>query len=144
MKREIAKSYEYRKFFGKLKAEIITARQRVYQTVNRQLVELYLNIGKSIYEKIEISKWGEGIVESLAEDLQREFPDMRGFSTRNLWEMKKLHETYKAYQKLQPLVAELSWSHNLVILHQTESIEEKEFYLKTCISERWSRWRKML
>ncbi|MCL4378091.1 MAG: DUF1016 N-terminal domain-containing protein, partial [Actinobacteria bacterium] len=72
-------------------------------------------------------------------DLQKEFPDMKGFSSRNLWEMKKIYKTYRDNQKLQPLVAVLPWSHNLIILHRTEPIEEKEFYLKTCISERWSR-----
>lgn len=64
---------------------------------------------------------------------------MKGFSSRNLWEMKKIYKTYRDNQKLQPLVAVLPWSHNLIILHRTEPIEEKEFYLKTCISERWSR-----
>lgn len=133
------KSDEYGKFLGKLKERIIAARQRAYQTVNKQLVELYLHLGKSIYEKIEVSKWGESIVEKLSNDLQKEFPDMKGFSRENLWRMKKLYETYKNYKKLSPLVTELSWSHNLVILHQTESIEEKEFYLKTCVNEKWSR-----
>lgn len=130
---------EYRNFFIKLKDDIISARQKAYQTVNRQLVELYIRIGKGIYEKVEVSQWGEAVVETLAKDLQKEFPDMKGFSQRNLWEMKKLYETYKNDQILQPLVAELSWSHNLIILHQTQSIEEKEFYIKTCINERWSR-----
>lgn len=60
------RSYEYKEFFGKLKTEIIDARQKAYQTVNRQLLELYLHIGRSIYEKIEVSNWGEGIVEKLA------------------------------------------------------------------------------
>ncbi len=129
MTKDIIKSYEYRKFLGRLKEEIIAARQKAYQTVNKQLVELYLHIGNSIYEKIEVSKWGEGVVERLSNDLQKEFPDMKGFSSRNLWEMKKLYETYKNNQKLQPLVAELSWSHNVVILHQTQTMEEKEFYL---------------
>jgi predicted nuclease of restriction endonuclease-like (RecB) superfamily len=64
---------------------------------------------------------------------------MKGFSTQNLWRMKQLYETYKDNEKLSPLVRELSWTHNIVILHNTESIEEKEFYLKTCTSERWSR-----
>ncbi len=49
--------------------------------------------------------------------------------------MKKIYGTYRDTEKLQPLVAELSWSHNLVILHQTQSMEEKEFYLKTCLKE---------
>ncbi len=133
------KKTDYKKFLGSLKNEIIAARQKAYKTVNRQLVELYLNIGESIYEKVEVSKWGQGVVETLSRDLRNEFPDMKGFSSRNLWEMKKIYETYKDNLKLQPLVAVLSWSHNLVIVHQTDSSEEKEFYLKTCINERWSR-----
>lgn len=92
-----------------------------------------------MYEKIEVSKWGEGIVETLARDLQREFPDMKGFSRENLWRMKKLYETYKGYPKLSPVVTELPWTHNLLILFQTQGIEEKEFYLKACLKERWSR-----
>ncbi|MBI5099710.1 MAG: DUF1016 domain-containing protein [Nitrospirae bacterium] len=138
-KRNLVKKNDYKKFLGRLKDEIITARQKAYKTVNRQLVELYLSIGESIYEKVEVSNWGQGIVETLSQDLQKEFPDMKGFSSRNLWEMKKIFETYKDNQKLQPLVAELSWSHNLVIVHQTDSLEEKDFYLRTCINERWSR-----
>lgn len=134
----IIKAKGYREFFIRLKQEIISARQKAYQTVNKQLVELCVNIGKSIYEKIEISKWGEGIVETLAKDLQREFPDMKGFSVQNLWRMKQIYQTYKDHEKLSTLSRELSWSHNVLILHQTGSMEEKEFYIKTCIAERWS------
>ncbi len=133
------KSYEYRKFLGRLKEEIIAARQKAYQTVSKQLAELYIHIGKSIYEKIEVSKWGEGVVETLSKDLQKEFPDMKGFSVQNLWRMKQIYETYKDNPKLSPLVRELPWSHNAVILHQTQTMEEKEFYLRTCINEKWTR-----
>ena len=132
------KKNEYRIFLDTLKTEIISARQKAYQIVNQRLAELYLYIGKSIYEKIEVSKWGEGVVKTLAEDLQREFPDMKGFSKENLWRMKRLFEAYQNYPKLSTLLTELSWSHNVLILHNTTSIEEKEFYLKTCINERWS------
>ncbi len=138
-KNKLIKKTDYKKFLGRLKNEIITARQKAYKTVNRQLVELYLNIGECIYEKVEVSRWGQGVVETLSQDLQKEFPDMKGFSKENLWRMKKLYESYKSYPKLSPLVTELSWSHNLVILFQAQSIEEKEFYIKTCIQERWSR-----
>ncbi|MFH0790973.1 MAG: DUF1016 N-terminal domain-containing protein [Candidatus Omnitrophota bacterium] len=72
------------------------------------MAELYLYIGKSIYEKIEVSKWGEGVVETLAEDLQREFLDMKGFSKENLWRMKRLFETYKEHPKLSTLLTDLS------------------------------------
>lgn len=108
---KIAKN-DYRNFFATLKNEIISARQKVYQTVNRQLVALYLQIGKGIYEKVEVSKWGEGVVETLAKDLRKEFPDMKGFSVQNLWRMKQMYETYKDHEKLSPLVRELTWTHN--------------------------------
>ena len=135
---KVIKNDEYKIFFEKLKDEIVYARQKAYQTVNKQLVELYLFIGKNIYEKIEISKWGEGIVEKLSNDLKRAFPDIKGFSTQNLWRMKQLYETYKDNEKLSTLLRELPWSHNVLILHHTDTIEEKEFYLKTCINEKWS------
>lgn len=135
----IMKRTEYGKFLGKLKNDIITARGKAYQTINRQLVELYLKLGESIYEKIELSKWGQGVVETLSQDLKIEFPDMKGLSKENLWRMKKLYESYIDYPKLSPLVTELSWSHNLVILFRANSSGEKEFYLKSCINERWSR-----
>lgn len=138
MKADIIKTNEYKVFLGKLKQEIITSRQKAYQTVNKQLVELYLYIGKSIYEKVEISKWGERIIERLSLDLRREFPDMKGFSAQNLWRMKQFYETYKDNEKLSTLLRELPWSHNILILHHTDTIEEKEFYLKTCINEKWS------
>jgi predicted nuclease of restriction endonuclease-like (RecB) superfamily len=64
---------------------------------------------------------------------------MKGFSVQNLWRMKQFYETYKDNEKLSPLVRELSWTHNLIILHNTETTEEKEFYLKTCVTERWSK-----
>ncbi len=86
--------------------------QDPHKTVNKQLVELYLYIGRNIYEKIEISKWGEGIVEKLSKDLQETFSDMKGLSKENLWRMKRLYETYSNYPKLSTLLTELSWSHN--------------------------------
>lgn len=132
------KKNEYSAFLGRLKKEIVFARQKAYQAVNKQLTELYLLIGKGMYEKIEVSRWGEGIVETLAKDLQRAFPDMRGFSAQNLWRMKQIYETYKDHEKLSTLLRELPWSHNVLIVHHTSSIEEKEFYIKTGISERWS------
>ncbi len=139
MKKGVAPTKDYKNFVRDIVSEINQARYKVYQKINKQLVDIYLFIGGNIYEKIEVSRWGEGIVERLSNDLQRAFPDMKGFSKENLWRMKKLFETYKDYPKLSPLVTELTWSHNLIILFQTKSIEEKEFYLKSCTRERWSK-----
>ena len=70
-KGKLLKKTDYNMFLSRLKNEIITARQQAYKTVNRQLVELYLHIGESIYEKVEVSRWGQGIVETLSQDLRR-------------------------------------------------------------------------
>ena len=138
MSKDIVKSKEYQDFIVALVGKIKQTRQNVYQTANRQLVELYWYIGKSVYEKIEVAKWGEGIVEKMSGDLHMRLPDMKGFSGQNLWRMKQMYETYKDNSKLSTLLRELPWSHNILILHQTKAIEEKEFYLKTCINEKWS------
>ena len=130
---------EYNEFLSQLKAEITTARQKAYQAVNKQLLALYLFIGQQVYEKAELSQWGQGIVKQLSKDLQKAFPDIKGFSKQNLWRMKQMYETYKDTPKLSPLVRELPWTHNTIILSQTKTIEEKEFYIKTAINERWSR-----
>jgi predicted nuclease of restriction endonuclease-like (RecB) superfamily len=122
-----------------LVSQITHSRHDVYQTINRQLVDTYLYIGKSIYENVELAKWGAGIVQKLSSDLQQEFPGMKGFSAQNLWRMKELYETYKDNEKLSPLVRELPWTNNVIILHSTNTEEEKEFYLKTCILEKWTR-----
>jgi len=71
-------------------------------------------------------------------DLSLEFTGQSGFSARNLWNMKRFFETYRKYEKLQTLSAEISWSHNVLILDKTKLIEEKEFYLKMSVKERWS------
>ena len=139
MNQELTSKKEYKNFLEELVSQITRSRHDVYQTINRQLVDIYLYIGKSIYEKVELAKWGAGIVQKLSSDLQKEFPDMKGFSAQNLWRMKELYETYKDNEKLSPLVRELHWTHNVIILHSTNTEEEKEFYLKTCISEKWTR-----
>jgi predicted nuclease of restriction endonuclease-like (RecB) superfamily len=77
----------------------------------------------------------QDIVETLSKDLHQEFPDMKGFSAQNLWRMKQVYETYKNNKKLSTLLREIPWSHNVLILHHTETLEEKEFYMKTCSNE---------
>ena len=138
MNQELTSNTEYKNFLKQLVTQITHSRHEVYQTINRKLVDIYLYIGKSIYEKVELAKWGEGIVQKLSADLQKKFPDMKGFSAQNLWRMKELYETYKDNEKLSTLSRVLPWSHNVLILHQTSTYEEKEFYLKTCIAEMWS------
>ena len=106
--------------------------------VNKELINLYWQIGQYISEKIKLSVWGDSIVKELAEYLHRTDPTLKGFSDKNLWRMKQLYETYKDYPKLSSLLREISWTNNLTIISRTKSIEEKEFYLRQTIKERYS------
>ena len=79
---------------------------------------MYWDIGKSIVLKQETLGWGKSVVETFAKDLQKEFPGIQGFSARNLWNMRTFYLAYKDDQKLQPLVAEISWTKNVIIMER--------------------------
>ena len=100
--------------------------------------EVYQFVGEQIVNMQEKREWGDSVVEKLSSYLKMKFPDMSGFSVRNLWNMKRFYETYRSVEKLQTLSAEIAWSHNLLLLNRTKSMEEKEFYIKMSIKERWS------
>jgi len=119
--------------------ELIRAtRIRVLQNVNAELIDLYWQIGKHISYKIAESGWGKSVVAELANFIAQNEPSARGFSDKNLWRMKQFYETYKNLPKLSALLREISWSHNLAIMSRCKADEEKEFYLKLCIGERFS------
>jgi predicted nuclease of restriction endonuclease-like (RecB) superfamily len=125
--------------FDEVLGLIVAARTRSIASVNTVLIDLYWAIGKYISRKIEIEEWGKGTVEKLAAYIQRHQPNMRGYSARNLWRMTQFYEVYCKLPKLAPLVRELSWTHNLLILGRSKRDEEREFYLRVCIRERWGK-----
>lgn len=128
----------YEKLLSEIIKKVEESKHKAITTVNKLLVELYWFIGKTIVNLQEKSKWGDSVVEKLSQDLRMKYPEQKGFSVRNLWNMKKYSEIYTANKKLQTLSAEISWSHNILILNKTKTIEEKEFYLKMSLNERWS------
>lgn len=115
------------------------SRNNAIKAVNTELINLYWNIGQYISKQIELSVWGDAVVKELAEYLSRTEPDLKGFSDKNLWRMKQFYETYKDYPKLSPLVREISWTNNLIILSRTKTVEEREFYLRLTIQERYTK-----
>ncbi|MHB1423641.1 MAG: PDDEXK nuclease domain-containing protein [Gemmataceae bacterium] len=118
---------------------IDAARTRALAAVNTELIDLYWKIGEHISRKIAAEGWGQGTVKALAEYIQKCQPDARGFSASNLWRMMQFFETYRDEPKLAPLVRELSWTHNLLILSRSKRPEEREFYLRMALHERWSK-----
>jgi predicted nuclease of restriction endonuclease-like (RecB) superfamily len=117
---------------------IEAARTRAVTAVNTTLIDLYWSVGAYINIKISEEGWGKGTVEALAETIQRRYPGMTGYSARNLWRMNQFYEIYLDQPKLAPLLRELSWSHNLLILSRCKREEEREFYLRLTSRERWS------
>lgn len=118
---------------------IQAARGRALQAVNSELVELYWQVGGFISRKIETAAWGEGVVEELARFIARRHPDIKGFTRRSLFRMRQFFDTYRREPKVSPLVRQLSWTHNLLILSKCKRPEEREFYLRLAMKEKWAK-----
>ncbi len=133
----LAKNKYYDSMLGQIIKQIEDSKLKAFAEVNKALIYAYWNIGKVLSEN---ASYGKSVVEQLSEDLRMRYSDSKGYSPRNLWDMKRF---YESYQKLRPLVAELifriSWTNHLLILNKTQSDEEKEFYIKMSIQERWSK-----
>ena len=125
--------------FSEITQLITSARQRAVQAVNTTLIELYWQVGQTISHKIAQAEWGDGVVAQLAEHLARTQPGLRGFTRPNLFRMRQFYETYQADVIVSPLVRQLPWTHNIIILNQSKRPEEREFYLRLAIRERWSK-----
>ena len=125
--------------FAEITRLIERARQRAYRAVNTALIELYWQVGAYLSGKIKAAEWGEGVIEQLARHLASTQPGLRGFSAQNIWRMRQFHEAYQGQVILSPLVRELPWTHNLIILSRSKRPEEREFYLKMAAQEKWSK-----
>lgn len=115
------------------------ARSNAIRAVNAELIKLYWNIGEYISKKIELSEWGDSVVKELANFIQTQEPEIKGFSDKNIWRMKQFFDTYKNFPKLSTLVREISWTNNLLIFSRCKTIEEMEFYIKYSRQENYSK-----
>jgi predicted nuclease of restriction endonuclease-like (RecB) superfamily len=131
--------HDYSVLLMAIKQRIRTGQYEALRAVNTALIGLYWDIGSLIVERQAGATWGRAVVEQLAADLQAEFPGIQGFSSRNLWYMRTFYETYADNQKLQQLVAEIGWSHNIVIIERCKNDLQREFYLRMTRRMGWSR-----
>lgn len=128
----------YKELLNDIKQKIILAQYSALKAINRELINLYWEIGKTIVENQEKAGWGKSVVEQLTKDLQIDFPGMRGFSSRNLWYMRNFYNDYNSNTKLQAVIAEISWTHHLLILEKCKDPLEREFYIKMARKYKWS------
>lgn len=99
---------EYRQFIEELKSRVVSARIAVARAIIHEAILLYWDIGRGIVEKQQTHGWGDSVVELIASDLRRTFPGVRGFSPRNVWDMRRLYEAYTTPEFLKQAVQEIS------------------------------------
>lgn len=122
-----------------LKGRIHNAQQRATLAVNRELVLLYWQIGNDILTRQAQQGWGAKVIERLAHDLRAAFPDMKGFSPRNLKYMRAFAEAWPDAEFVQEVLAQLPWYHQLALLDKLSSPESRRWYAIKAIEHSWSR-----
>ena len=130
---------DYQAFLKEIKEKILKAQYKALKAVNRELISLNWDIGKSIVEKQEELGWGKSVVETLSKDLQNEFPGIHGFSSQNLWRIRRFYLEYQGNTKLAPMVREIGWSHNIAIFEKCKDDLKKEFYIRMTKKYGWTK-----
>jgi len=125
--------------FEEIAAIIERSRENAFRAVNRELITMYWEIGKYISEKSKTGGWGKSVVSDFARFVQSRYLGIRGFSAQNIWRMKQFYETYAGNEKLSPLVREISWTNNVLIMMAAKTDEEREFYLLMCAKNNYSK-----
>jgi len=136
---KISTTAAYKVFLTEIKEKVYRSQYDALKQVNTTLIKLYWEIGKSILGKQQKHKWGKSIVENLSDGLQKEFPGINGFSVQNLWYMRKFYKEYYEDTKLQPLVGDIGWSHNLRIMDKCKDKQEREFYILMTKKYGWTK-----
>jgi len=129
----------YADFLQTVKQRIHKSRVIAYRTVNKELIALYLDIGKEIAKRQERDGWGKSVVERLSHDLQKEFSSTSGFSAQNLWFMRQLYIEYNRAPNLLRLVREIPWGQNITIMTKIKDADERAYYLRMTAEMGWSR-----
>jgi predicted nuclease of restriction endonuclease-like (RecB) superfamily len=136
---ELSVPNDYATILAQAKERIRSAQFEALKAVNKELVGLYWDLGRLIVERQADAEHGAAIAERLAADLQQEFPGISGFSRRNVFYMREFYLAYSDLPKVQPLVAQIGWSQNLVILQRCKDALEREFYIRMTRKFGWSK-----
>ena len=124
--------------FIEIAQTIKSARENAYRKVNEELILMYQTIGKFLSGKSKEASYGDAYIDSLAAFIQDQFPGIKGFNRRGLYRMKQFYELYAGNEKVSALLTQLSWTNHLLIMSGCKSEEEREFYIRLAIKERYS------
>ena len=129
----------YGKLLASLKEEIRTSRIKAHLAVNKEMICLYWRIGKDILDRQEKLGWGSKVIDNISKDLRKEFPEIKGLSTKNLLYMQTFAKSYSDYQLTQQFVAQIPWGHNCVIMDSIPDHNQRIWYIRKTIENGWSR-----
>jgi predicted nuclease of restriction endonuclease-like (RecB) superfamily len=130
---------DYRELLEELKGRIRSSQIKAAIAVNRELILLYWQIGRDILFRQTQEGWGSKVVSRLSEDLRREFPDMKGFSPRNLKYMRAFAEAFPDEQIVLQVVAQIPWGHSQILLNKLDDPEQRLWYAQQTLENGWSR-----
>ena len=156
---KLSNNKEYISWLKEVKSKIYSIQIKAAIAVNHTMLAFYWNLGKDIADNQNKNKWGDTVIEQLSEDLHKEFPEMKGFSRRNLFYMKKWYLFYNeqvqlvqqvvalietptkdnTIEKVQQLVGQIPWGHNILIITKIKNITEALFYANETVKNAWSR-----
>ena len=124
--------------FDEVVSIIETARSNAFRKVNEELILMYMNVGRFLSEKTKDASYGDGYVSVLADYIQQKYPGIKGFTRRGLYRMKQFYELYAGNEKVSTLLTQLNWSNHLLIMSGAKTDEEREFYMRLSIKDRYS------
>lgn len=126
----------FREIINTIKYEIKTTQVRTINQVNNEFINLYYRIGKILEEN---SKYGNNFIKNISHSINLEFPNIKGFSERNLIRMKRFYNEYKNYEKVPQAVAQLPWGHNILLFEKIKDKNIRIIYTEASIKNGWSR-----
>ena len=130
---------DYLQTLESVKTRIYETRARIVKSINKEQTQFYWDIGKILHSKLQTENWGKGVVKRMSQDLQLEFPEMKGINPSDLWRARSFYEQYMDNEKLGQLARELPFNHNLRIFERVEDEKAREFYLTVASHNFWSR-----
>ncbi len=129
----------YKDFLEGLKVKIKTTQLKAARAINTELISLYWHIGNEILQRQEKQGWGSKVIDKLSHDLINSFPDMKGFSARNLKYMRLFAKNYPDLEFVQEALAQITWYHNITLLDKVKDPNERLFYIDKAVTHGWSR-----
>lgn len=135
----ISEIEKYNSFLVDIKTQIKLSQQKAFNAVNQEMISLYFNIGKMINTWQKELGWGAKVIDKLSLDILNEFPNMSGFSTRNLKLMVQFYKEYSNDEFVQPIVAQIPWTHNIILIQKIKDKNIRFWYMEQTLQNGWSK-----